>query len=281
MKRFIAMMLMACMCFCCAGCGVLAPLTGQWPNAGYADREDQIFAQTVDAFLAALDSRDSDAIAALFSQEARAVDVDLTADIEKLLSIYPAQTSSWYFDGITSGSYSNDHGTRTSDLTARFPIFAGDQVFWCRLTVRYLDQENAQNEGIVCVNFYTGEDYGYHWYEDGFQHSDDPGLTVCWAHSSGIPIRCVQGLPYRFIPGREPIAEAEVLSFLETCTSFDDFVERFGEPCANWDLSYIYGLPDENGEKRYLELVADGEKIYSASVVSEVDWLRSVWKDGI
>lgn len=275
MKRFFVIALALTLAFNCAGCGLLAPLTGHWPNSDYADQEDQIFEDTVDAFLAAVDSRDPDAVAALFSEEARAG--DLMADIGTLFSAYTEPTAYWYFDGLTSGNYSNEHGTKTSELTARFPIFAGEDVFWCRLTVRYLDAENEENEGITCVNFYTGADFGSHWYEEDYKHPEEPGLTVCWEHPSEIPIRCIKGIPYQFTARNEPLNETEVLVFMQDDPNIEDFLEYFGEPCAHWSGSYIYELPDENGEKRYLDVLAGTERIWSISVVSELEWLRSVW----
>lgn len=279
MKRFAAIALAIGLSIGCAGCGLLAPLTGQWPNSDYAEEEDQIFEETVDAFLAAVDARDTDAVEELFSKEAREADGDLRTEIETLFSIYPEPTEFWYFDGITSGSYSSDYGDKTSELTARFPVFAGEEVFWCRLTVRYLDTRDGENEGITCVNFYTGADYGQHWYEEDFRHSEEPGLTVCWEHPAELPVRCIDGIPYQFTERNAPLEEGEVLAFLKTSQSIEAFMDRFGEPCASWSSCHIYEFPDEAGEKRYLNVSADSERIWSVSVVSELDWVRSVWKD--
>ena len=179
---------------------------------------------------------------------------------------------------MTSGSYSKEYGTKTSAVTGRFPVFAGEGVYWCWLTVRYRDDRAAENEGITQVIFYTGADYGQHFYERGYSCSDEPGLTVCWEHSAETPVRCIEGLPYQFTARNMPLDEGEVLEFLESARSMGDFVAHFGDPCGQWSHSYIYELPDENEEKRYLCIVADSEKIESVSVVSELEWLRSLWK---
>ena len=88
-------------------------------------------------------------------------------------------------------------------------------------------------------------------------------------------VRAIEGRAYKYTPPQAPLDLDEVEAFLAGGEkTYDDFVERFGEPCAV-NIWYFYELPPEDGAPRYLRMNVDynDQTVFGFSMVDDRQWL--------
>ena len=118
-----------------------------------------------------------------------------------------------------------------------------------------------------------GQEHPVHY--DDWDAPGEDGLAVYAERTLDCEVRAIVGDPYKYTPPKAPLDLAEAEAFLaEGEKTFDQFVERFGEPCAE-RIWYFYELPPEDGEPRYLRMIVDyNDKTVSGfSLVDDRRWL--------
>lgn len=264
MKRFLCMMLVFAIAFGCTGCAVVHRLKQraegviEYLNTGheYVDPEDVLIEQTYASLFAALDSGDADAILALFAENTRKTDKDMEAEVQRMLDRWPGKTELWYYDGISSGSYSTHYGVKTAEVTAMIPAFAGGETFFVLIDVVYRDDTDERSEGVNRMLFYTAEDLLRLRENPDFKYPSDDGLRVAVEETHDPHVVCIDQHPIR-MADVDPLDPDEVAEFVQTDQSYSGFIERFGSPHGTDRLGLLnayYWLPEENGEPRFLVL---------------------------
>ncbi len=273
--------IIAIMCLYLTGCsGVQQIMEAVNSGEKHVSEEERLYNEAVDSFFAALDEKDGEAIKAMFSEAVQKEDEDLEEQIELLLETYPGTTDINKRNGASvAGKYSNHYGEHTSEVDDTFPVVSGDKYYWCRFSLMYENDEDETEIGVTQVLFFTAESYCECRDIENWKFSSERGLTVYAEDSLDCEVRAIEGNPYKYkATDRKPDIE-EVVGFLEEDNSYSAFVEHFGEPNAQ-DIYYFYGLPFEDGEPRYLVLSVDEkeDRIRSAGVADDLEWLEKIWE---
>lgn len=247
----------------------------------YIDPEDVLIEEAYAALFDALDNRDAEAILALFAENVRKQDKNIEAEVRQMLDRWPGNTELWYYDGISSGSYSTNYGVKTAEVTAMIPVFAGDEVFWVLLDIMYRDDRDEKNEGVTRMLFYTAEDYCLLLESEDYKYPSEDGLHVAISEPDDPHVVCINQYPVRMADA-EPLDPAEVEAFVQTNQTYSGFIECFGPPHGTGSmglLSAYYWLPAENGEPRFLELgVTEWEdEIWGVYVQTALDTVDELW----
>lgn len=253
-------------CLCLAGC---APGGGRVLDVS---GERKALGEAVDGLFAALDNRDGEAVAALFSPYVQREDEDLPEQIEKLLSVYPGPTDryNWKDDGgakqRSGGSYYN---------AANCTVYAacGGADYWCWVGLMYQNSE-PDKVGVTSIRFFTADEFCGVWYDD-WDIPKEKGLAVYAERTLDCEVRAIEGRAYKYTPPEAPLDLAQVKDFLAGGEkTYDQFVERFGGPCAV-NIWYFYELPPEDGAPRYLRMIVDynDKTVSSFCVVDDIQWL--------
>lgn len=284
-KPTLILSLLICISLICSGCSsgelVKNIIQNHVPEEAFLSSEAKKYNEAVDAFFAALDAGDSDAIRGLFSKNVQETDADLDQQIETLTALYSGPTDINRRDGKSlSGSYSNHYGDHTSTVYSTFPVVSNDIFYWCYFELTYENDEDEDNIGITKLLFFSADERCRFQYDGDWKIPDESGLIVYPDDSLDCEVRCVSGYPYKFTPSETPLKEDEVKSFLDTNTSFSAFVERFGEPNAV-HIYHIYELPPVDDSPRYLQVSVDEytNEIFGASAVDSFEWLYRVWEE--
>lgn len=242
--------------------------------------EDKLYTEAVDDFFAALDRGDAEGIRTMFSRTVQSKDVDLNEQIQKLITLYPGPTDVSKRDPLTSGHYLTDFGKRTSAINATFPVVSNGIYYWCHFELTYENDFDEDEIGITKVLFFTADEYCQCRYDDTWKLPEEQGLTVYAETILNCEVRCIGNSPYKYTPTDTPLNLTEVKDFFEDSNRFSAFTDQFGTPNAS-NIYYIYELPEENNQPRYLRVGVDerSDEIYDVSVVDDFNWLYSVWNN--
>ena len=244
----------------------------------YTSREDEIFINAVQELLDAIAAGDADAVSSCFAADQRGDELD--AEIERLLEVYPGETERWSSEYIQlHGEYSSDYGERTSTVDDIVVLVSGGEYYWLSVTLCYENDPEPDGIGIVSAALFSDDYYCALIYDLGVEFPLDPGLHIRTDYTLDNELIVINSRPLIYSPSAA-LDEDEVAEFLRQNDSLDDFIARFGNPCAE-NIYCYYELPDENGEGRYL-VIGDDDRdrtIYSASVYDEFGWLYSVWHE--
>lgn len=259
------------LCFFLAGC---APGGGRVLDVS---GERKALGDAVDGLFAALDARDGEAVAALFSPYILERDTDLAEQIEKLMAVYPGPTTrySWEDDGgykeRSGGSYTN---------TANCTVYAtcGGADYWCWVGLMYQNSD-PDKAGVTSIRFFTAEEFcGVHY--DDWDIPAEEGLAVYAERTLDCEVRAIESRPYKYTPPAAPLDLDEVEEFLAGGErTYDEFTARFGEPCAV-NIWYFYELPPEDGAPRYLQMIVDynDRTVGGFFMVDDRQWLCRLFK---
>ncbi len=268
-QKTLALLLALCLCLGgCAQGGRVIDVSG----------ERKAIDEAVNGFFAALDARDGEAVAALFSPYVRERDTDMMEQVDKLLEVYPGPTGryDWEDNGgakqRSGGSYYN---------TAACTVYAtcSGEDYWCWITLMYQNSDPEQ-VGVKSIRFFTAEECCGVCYDDWDIPYED-GLSVYAERTLDCEVRAIRGDAYKYTPPEAPLDLGEVEAFLaEGEKTYDAFVERFGEPCAE-RIWYFYELPPEDGVPRYLRMIVDyNDKTVSGfSLVDDRQWLCKLFEE--
>ena len=134
MKGWKKTLLSLLLCLCLAGC---APGGGRVIDVS---GERKALDDVVDGLFAALDSRDGEAVAALFSPYVRERDTDMMEQVDKLLAVYPGPTERYdlEYDG---GAKQRSGGSYYNTTACTVYATCGGEDYWCWLTLMYQNSD--------------------------------------------------------------------------------------------------------------------------------------------
>lgn len=245
----------------------------------YWSKEDRMFNAAVDAFFEAVDAKNAQAVKELFSPRAQAEAENLDEEIEKLFAFYTGSTEKCERDGVGATWGSNDHGSHVRSGSDWFAVVCDGANYYCDFTMVFENDKNKEEVGVWSISLVSEK---VKCAED-FSFSAEAGLHAEADAPGDYQTRRIGGYPKVYVPIERELSLNDMLDFLEKETDFDAFRQNFGEPNAVTCtyLGYAYELPDEDGEKRYLELyVSNEQKITKAMLVNDVDiaYLELLWE---
>lgn len=277
-RRWLALGVILGMCLSLTGC------IPAWLEKRIDMGNDELYNQAVDTFFAALDTGDAQSIREMFANSVIQDDPDLDEQIAKLIEVYPGPTDINRRDGIMAASASTRHGMTQSEAYSYFPVVSNGEFFWCAFQIKYGDYYDDGEYDVTQVLFYAAEDFCATRYDEERKESEELGLTVYADAQLDCEVRCVEGYPRKFTAETEPLNEGAAKAFLKDSNNFSEFTDCFGEPCSPGFSSqipindYVYELPTENGESRYLRILVHNGEIISADVVDTFEWLYKLWE---
>lgn len=261
-QALVPLALALCLAGCAPGGGRVLDVSG----------ERQAMAEAVDGLFAALDARDGEAITALFSPYVRERDTDMAEQVDRLLAVYPGPTQRYdrEDDGgakqRSGGSYYN---------TAACTVYAtcGGEDYWCWITLMYQNSD-TDKVGVQSIRFFTAQEICGVWYDD-WDIPAGEGLAVYAERTLDCEVRAIEARAYKYTPPEAPLDLGEVEAFLSAGErTYDQFVARFGEPCAE-NIWCFYELPPEDGAPRYLRMLVDynDKTVFGFCLVDDTQWL--------
>lgn len=245
--------------------------------------EDELFNEAVDAFFAAVDSRDAEAIKEMFSPNAQDEDTQLEEMIEQLLAFYPGPTERCERDEAKQGSYSTDYGKRRSEVSDWFAVVCSGTNYYCDFSLVYECDADADEIGVRYITIASEKAIC----DEDFKFPEESGLHIFEDAPGDYLTARIGGYPRIYIPSERNLTEEDILTFLEEETTFEALKEAFGEPNAELVpyASYVYELADAEGEKRYADIHVDNRQdgwlITKVTIVNDVSniAISTLWEN--
>ncbi|MBQ8895083.1 MAG: DUF5104 domain-containing protein [Clostridia bacterium] len=237
----------------------------------FVDEEQELYDQAVTSLFDALDRRDVEGIYNLFSPAVRNENEDLKDTIEKLISFYSGPTDQ-IGDVSSLGSESlYEEGEHWHNAYTTFPVLSEGNYYWVYLNLMYDNTFNESRIGITQLDFYGANDY-YEFRNSDELLEDSSGLHLYNQSTGERQIISINNYPYEYREA-DAISIEQVKRFLETSVSLVDFKKQFGEAAASNEFGSVYLLPDQNGEKRFLNMTCEGDKIVYAKVFGSFSYI--------
>lgn len=265
MKKIIAILLCISCLFFLGGC-----------HSFFADEEQEIYNKTVNELLAALDDKNADTIYNLFSPSVQNECTDLKEKIEELISIYNAPTEKIGNISSLAGEASYENGKTCKNAYTTFPVFSAGKYYWFYLELMYENTFDESQIGITQLDFYTADAY-YEFRSSEGKQEQNKGLNIFNENVDAYNIISINNYPYDYHP-TEILHIKEVETFFETSTSVNAFVKRFGDAAAKDEFGFIYSLPTQDGEERYLCICCDGDEIIYSEILSNYSYIDTVFQ---
>ena len=241
-------------------------------------KEENEYNKLIEDFIIALDDGDAIKLKAMFSAKAQKEDLEIDDEINYLISMYPGITN---IRGVYAGevelnnTFDGEKGK--ASIHTRFPISINGDYYWLDFILTYRDDIDGTNIGINRLTI-LNKDEMYSFETDSSKLTVDgtEGLNLLIDKKTGFDIRCIEGHPYMYNESM-PLDIEEVRMHLNKSLKYSDFVKIFGEANAK-DRLYIYQLPDENGETRYLSIMLIGstDEINTVRIVDDFGWKESI-----
>ena len=271
MKKSVAIVLCVALMISLCGCvGRLLLLSKEIAE------EEKAFSDAVTALTTALDKGDEEAIYNLFSPAVRDDNDNLRGKVKELVEAYEGP-----IEKIGDIEHLNSHYSAEDDYLEEsaetvFPVYANGKYYWIFLNIMY-ENSYKRMEGVTQLDFYSAADYYEAYYGDE-EYDYNKGINI-YNTAEDINVVSVNNYPKKILENRE-INLDEVRRFIKSSHNIKEFKERFGQPPiieeASEDACY-YLLPDENGEKRFVEIVYSGKDIDYVNVLDRFKCLEEVW----
>ncbi len=268
MKKITALIICAILLFTAVGC-----------DFNNIDKESKIYSSTVHKLLEALEDKDVNAVYNLFSPFVQDNCKNLKDKIKQLTSIYGESTEKIGDISCLAGDYYHSNGKVRKSARNTFPVFSDGKYYWLYLDLMYENTFDKSKVGITQLDFYTADSYCDVWSNES-KLEEKSGLNIYSKTIDGYNVISINNYPYNYSPTEELSLE-EVKSFFKSSTSMSEFTDRFGEAAASnrFGFGYIYSLPDEEGENRYLYVAFMGDSIIYCDVLSDFAYIQEVWKE--
>lgn len=238
--------------------------------------EPFVFREYQDAVVKALDCGDADALRSLIAKnilDERREEID--AGIGVVLALYKGRSKAVHNDGLFAGSYSTDHGSRTSSCRNEVLVFTESGVYFLDIDLRYRDDGDGGNVGLTSLTLQTARGRANRNLRGGGTVSAiddaDTEKTCCIADRS----------PYYYTPHKRTLHKEQFAALAAKTRSLAAFTKEFGEPDAADDGYTFYELPekDEHGMPEFIRIFSVNGSIKSIGRVSSVKWQESLYKE--
>lgn len=242
----------------------------------FVDEEREIYNKTIDELFAAVEDKNADAIYNLFSLSAQKECKDLEEKIEEFISIYsgPAEKIG---DISLAGGASYNSGKSCKNAYTTFPVFTNGEYYWFHLDLMYENTIDESQTGITQLDFFTAEAY-YDFRSSEAKQDTDIGLNIFNKKVDHYNVISINNYPYNY-HSTESLNIEEVKSFFKTSTSLADFEKRFGAAAASDEFGFIYSLPEQDGESRFLYISCEGDKIIYSDILSNFSYIDTVLEE--
>lgn len=265
MKKIIASFLSIVCLFLISGCGSF-----------FVDEEREIYNKTIDELFAAVEDKNAEAIYNLFSPYVQNECKDLEEKIEEFISIYsgPVQKIG---DILLAGGASYDNGKSCKNAYTTFPVFTDGEYYWFYLDLMYDNTFDESQIGITQLDFLTADAY-YDFRSSEVKQGKDIGLNIFNKEINDYNVISINNYPYNYRP-TENLNIDEVKSFFKTSTSLADFEKRFGTAAASDEFGFMYSLPEQDGESRFLYVSCRGDKIIYSNILGNFSYIDTVLEE--
>lgn len=268
MKRSWMALLLLC-CFVLTGCTTRLELM-----MSHSARSDAACTEALEGFTAALESRDAEAIKALFSPKTR-VSADLDTPIQALLDLTEGRSLRTEWNGLNSSGMSRHDGQVTEHATFRINLYIDDTPYFVWFELIYICDEDASAVGVSRIALKSD----YLVCCESFQQPSEDGMYIDAYTGTDYQTRRLNGFPYIWTDVERTLTEAEMTAVILANPTITAVQEAFGQP-NSVDIGYYYQLADENGEERYARLYAnDDGSLQSADIISGTDWVRPLYDE--
>ena len=225
----------------------------------------------IEEYISALDNGDAAKLKSLFSPKAQVEDENLETEINDLINLFQAETTIKYIDfGVVETSHVSNGDKEQASIHTRFPISINGDYYWFDYMITYRDDMDESNIGINKLSILNK--YEMYKFENNNSMSVDGsiGLNLLVHTDGGFNIRCIEGHPYMY-NDKGSLDLDDVKRHLKRSLKYSDFVDAFGEPNTK-DRYYIYELPKENDEVRYISimLIGNTDEINNVRIVDDL-----------
>lgn len=267
-------------------------ITDEWRNEYVS--EEEAAKEAMEVMLKAADEGDAEKIKKMFRHSAS--EKLLEKQIEQFLATCPKGLSKCdipenFFEEY-SCDYSKLDGERINDneleedyFSVYYEVEIDGEWYYISMEGCHRNVDNPEKVGIELFTVETGEAYVTEEnYETTYLEFDATG-------DADIDMRRIDGNPYEFKSVNRNLNLDEILHTIDEELDYEEFMEEYGEANVGDEYAwydegeYIYELPSENGEARYLKFyVEDGEIILFRSCICGTEkgneiWLDEFWKD--
>lgn len=210
--------------------------------------------EPIDAFFAAVDARDAEAVKAMFSPNVRAGDLELDGDIQALFGLYPGPTEDCVMRSPVGASQHIGWGENMPRVHNLVPVVCQGVSYYCSFSYTTKDEADEGNVGVTRVVFVTEKVQANDEFRRELEIGD--GLTVVEDCPGDYETRRIGDTPRMFTPIDRNITREDLTAFLETEDRWEAFTARFGEPNAEtWGgISVYYELAPEDGQAHYAHI---------------------------
>lgn len=244
--------------------------------------DEKRFDKILTQFLEAVNSGDAEELKSLFALSVIANTNELDNQIKDFLRFCPLKLSREAKERPTLNTQQHfEKGLQNEELTGVIKLKSDKETFYLYLNMVCRDKNNAENEGIHCIDLVTEEAHNGKYFM--FQY-DIKGIHTQNISNEHNNVMLLYGNAKRYKPVNRELEEDFLLHYVEQNSSFQDLIRKIGEPNGkkgNWE--YVFEItPDEN-EKRYAICEVHGEKgkenISKIVIVNEEKILYTLWED--
>lgn len=265
MKKLVAILLCITCLFSIGGC-----------HFDIVDEEQEIYSKTVNDLLAALDAKDTNAIYNLFSVSVQNEDKNLKEKIEGLIAIYDGPKEEIGDISCRASEATQENGYVWKNTYTTFPVLSNGEYYWFCLDLMYENTLDENQIGITQLDFYTADAY-YEFWSGEDKQQDNKGLNIFDKKVDEYHIISINNYPYDYCD-TEPLNIEEVKLFLETSTSIEAFADKFGKAASRDESAFVYSLPEQDGEERYLYLLCPEGEIIDSDILSNFTYIAEVFE---
>lgn len=268
-------MMLAALLLCLSGCGLAEKVLEALPEEALDKIVDAVphtpsyVEKTVASFLEAVEAQDTEAVKALFAPSALAEDGDFDEVLARLFAFYPGPTDECWSDNTPGISKHLRYGRTTRrSYSGWVPVVSQGMNCYCYVSVTDIDDEEPENIGINKLVFVSEKARC----APEFEQPDECGLWLYEDPPGDYQTCRINENAYIYTPMDRTVTKAEIVAYLESDTSWEAFIARFGEPNVtvypnqtHWNV-YCYALPEKDGEPQWARLMVEDGNITSVTL---------------
>ena len=237
-------------------------------------RSDSASWKALNAFTAALENQDAEALRALFSPNTRR-STDLDTPIAELLALTKGHRIRAEWDGLCGSGMSTHDGRRIENAFFHFDLYVDDTPYYVHFDLTYRDNRDADALGLTFLVLRSD----YVACNESYVPPEGDGMYVFAYTGTDYQTRRVDNIPIIWTEPERLLTEAELLAAVDEDPLAAEVVAALGPPHAMRWSTPVYQLADEDGEARFALVnndVRDGS-LSSIRIVSETDYIRDLY----